>query len=127
MTDDDEIWFVLTFGALFLGLGLVSFFGHVCLYFFKMQRILDLLGRSSGVWVSKSFSFFGAYLVLICIGSFMLFPSLAIRGGALDKDDYLNFPRELMMVVRICYLSALGGGGAMIVLLAGCKYMGWIE
>lgn len=129
MTNDDEIWFVLTFGGLFFGLGFISIAGHIYLYFFQMQKVIGSLSKSHGVLVRKSFlngGFFGIYFLLTCIGSFLVFPSWAIKGGALDEGDYLSFPRELLGVIRFFYIASLGSGVAMIVLLIGCKYMGWI-
>jgi len=130
MTNDDEVWFVLTFGGLFFGLIFISVVGHIYLYFFKLKEILSFLSNSQGVLVRKSFldgGLFGAYFVLVCVGSYLLLPSLAIKGGALDEEDYLNFPRGLLRAIRFFYVAALGGGVAMLVVLIGCKYMGWIE
>lgn len=130
MTDDDEVWFVLTFGCLFFGLGFISIIGQVYLYLFQMQKILGSLSHSQGVLARKPFlsgGLFGVYFVLISISSFLLLPSWAIKGGALDEEDYLNFPRGLLRTVRFFYSALLGSGVAMIVLLIGCQYMGWID
>lgn len=130
VTNDDEIWFVLTFGGLFLGLGFISIVGHVYLYFFQMQKIIGFLSNSHGVLVRKSFlnsDFFGVYFLLTCVGSFLVFPSWAIKGGALDEKDYLSFSRGLLVMIRFFYIASLGSGVAMIIFLIGCKYMGWIE
>jgi hypothetical protein len=130
MTNDDEVWFVLTFGGLFFWLGFISVIGHLYLYFFKLERILSLLSNSHGVLVRRFFldsGLTGAYFMFACVGCYLLLPSLAIKGGALDKDDYLNFPRGLLNLIRFLYLSALGGLVAMLVLLIVCKYMGWID
>jgi len=130
MTNDDEVWFVLTFGGLFLGLSFISIVGHVYLYFFQMQKIMGCLSNSRGILVhrlSLGSGLFGAYFTLICVGSFFVLPSWAIRSGTLDKEDYLNFPRGVLLMIRVFYTAALGGGAAMLTLLVGCKYMGWIE
>lgn len=130
MTNDDEVWFVLTFGGLFFGLIFISIVGQACLYFFKKQKILSFLSNSQGILLRRSFlegGLFGAYFALACVGSYLLLPSLVIKGGALDEEDYLNFPRGLLRAIRFFYVAALGGGVAMLVVLIGCKYMGWIE
>ncbi|WP_419712355.1 hypothetical protein [Pseudomonas sp. NFX224] len=103
MTNDDEVWFVLTFGGLFFGLGFISIFGQGFLYFFKMQEILNLLRNSPGILERKPFlelGVFGAYLMFTCVGAFLTLPSWAIKGGGLDKEDYLNFPRGLLRLIR---------------------------
>ncbi|WP_149087555.1 hypothetical protein [Pseudomonas prosekii] len=130
MTNDHEVWFVLTFGDLFFGLGFISIFGHVYLYFFQMQKIMGFLSNSQGVLARKSFlsgGLAGIYFVLIGVGSFLVFPSWAIKSGALDKEDYLSFPRGLLGMIRFFYIASLGSGVSMIVFLIGRKYMGWIE
>lgn len=130
MTNDDEIWFVLTVGGLFFGLGFISIVGYIYLCFFQMKKVIGSLSNSHGVLVRKSFfngGFFAIYFLLTCVGSFLVFPSWAIKGGALDEKDYLNFPRDLLGMIRFFYIASLGSGVAMIVLLIGCKYMGWIE
>lgn len=130
MTNDDEVWFVLTFGGLFFGLGFISIFAHVYLYFFQMQKIIGFLSNSHGVLARKSFlngGLFGIHFILTGVGSFLVFPSWAIKCGALDEEDYLSFPRGLLGMIRFFYIAALGSGLAMIVFLVGCKYMGWIE
>ncbi|MBF6036093.1 hypothetical protein H8F23_22820 [Pseudomonas sp. P155] len=129
MTNDDEFWFVLIFGGLFFGLVFISAVGQAYLYFFKRQRILSHLDNSLGVLKRKSFlsgGVFGAFFVFACLGSCLVLPSWAIKGGSLDEDDYLNFPLGLLRAIRFFYLAALGGGVALIVFLIGCKYMGWI-
>ncbi|MBV6824349.1 hypothetical protein [Pseudomonas sp. PD9R] len=130
MTNDDEVWFVLTFGGMFFGLGFISIFGQVYLCFFKMQEILSLLRNSFGILERKPFlerGVFGSYLMLTCVGAFLTLPSWAIKGGGLDKEDYLNFPLGLLTLIRFFYVAALGSGAAMLVMLIGCKYMGWID
>ncbi|MGW8464375.1 hypothetical protein [Pseudomonas sp. CLCA07] len=129
MTNDDEVWFVLTFGGLFFLLSLVSIAGHFYLGLFRMKTILHSLSNSSGVLVRMPFSdgLYGTYFMLVCIGSYLLLPSKAIKCGELDEGDYLNFPRGLLRLIRFFYVTALGGGVAMLVLLFGGKYMGWIE
>lgn len=130
MIKDDEVWFVLIFGGLFFGLSFISVVGQVYLYFFQMRKILSCLSSSRGVLMRKSSlsrGLFGAYLMFVCVGSYLVLPSWAIRGGSLDESDYLNFPCGLLCAIRFFYLAALGGGIAMIILLIGCKYMGWIE
>ncbi|MFY0731608.1 hypothetical protein [Pseudomonas sp. NFX15] len=130
MTNNDEAWFVLTFGGLFFGLGFISIFGQLYLYFFKIPEILCVLKNSQGVLARKFFlsgGMPGAYFFFACVGAYLILPSKSIKGGALDEDDYLNFPRGLLHLIRFIYISALGGGIAMLVLLIGCKYLGWIE
>jgi hypothetical protein len=130
MTDDDEVWFVLTFGGLFFGLGFIFIVGQVYLAFFRVEKILSLLSNSHGVSMRKSFrkgGVFGVHFMLVCIGSYLLLPSRSIKSGALDEDDYVNFPRGLLRLIRFFYISALGGGIAMLVLFFGGEYMGWLK
>ena len=129
MTGDDEVWFVLAFGGLFFGMAFISVLGNIYLHFFQMQKIGKFLGRSRGVLLhgsSSSGGIFGSYLVLTCVGSFLVFPSWAIKSGSLNQEDYLNFPLGLLRVIRFFYISSLGSAIALIVLLVGCEYMGWI-
>lgn len=94
MTSDDEIWFVLSFGGLFFGLGVISIVGHAYLCFFKMRKIVEHLSNSPGVLARKSLSSDGLvakYFVLTCVCSFLVFPTLAIKGGALVEKGYLSF------------------------------------
>lgn len=129
MTNDDEVWFVLTFGGTFFGLAFISIVGQVYLALFRMEAIFNLLRNSQGVLVRKPLSggIFGAYFILACIGSYLLLPSSAIKGGALDKDDFLNFPLGLLRLIRFIYATALGSVAAMCLFLLVAKYMGWIE
>ena len=129
MTSDDEVWFVLTFGGLFFGMALISVLGNVYLHFFQMQKIGGFLSRSRGMLVYSSSSrggVFGSYLVLTCVGSFLVFPSWAIKSGSLSQEDYVDFPRGLLRVIRFFYMASLGSAMALIILLIGCKYMGWM-
>lgn len=103
MIDDDEVWFVLTFGGLFFGLGFIFIVGQVHLAIFRVEKILSSLSNFHGVLVRKSFmsgGLFGVYFMLVCIGSYLVLPSRAIKGGALDEDDYLKFPRGLLRLIR---------------------------
>lgn len=130
MTNDDEVWFVLIFGGLFIGLGFIFIVGQIYLYFFKMEIILSLLNNSCGVLVRKSFvktGLFGVYFLLVTIGFYFLFPNRAIERGELDRQDYMKFPRGLLNLIRILYGAALVGAVAMLVLFFGGKYMGWIN
>ncbi|KJZ39140.1 hypothetical protein VC33_08025 [Pseudomonas fluorescens] len=70
---------------------------------------------------------FGVYFMLISVGAFFMFPSKSIKCGDLDENDYLNFPRWLLNLMKFLYVVGLGGGLAMFVLFFGGKYMGWIE
>jgi hypothetical protein len=129
MTNDDEFWFVLIFGSLFFGLVFISAVGQAYLYLFKRQKILNHLNNSRSVLRRKSFlsgGLLGVFFEFAFLGSCLVLPSWAIKGGSLDENDYLNFPLGLLRAIRFCYLSALGGGVALIVFLIGCKYMGWI-
>lgn len=130
MTDDDKVWFVLTFGGLFFGLGFIFVVGQFYLAVFRMEKIFSSLSNSHGVVMRKSLmggGVFGVYFMLVCIGSYLLLPLRSIKCGALDEGDYLNFPRGLLGLIRFFYISALGGGIAMLVLFFGGKYMGWLK
>jgi hypothetical protein len=129
MTNDDETFFVLTFGGLSFGLGLIFIFGQLYLACFRMREILSSLSNSRGVLVRQSFARGGlldAYFVLINVGAYLLLPSKAIKGGALDETDYLRFPRGLLRLIRLFYGAALGALLAALILYFGGRYMGWI-
>lgn len=61
-----------------------------------------------------------------CPLTFLVFPTFAIKGGTLVEKDYLGFSGSLLRLIRFFYIASLGSGVAMIVLLIGCKYMGWV-
>ncbi|TPG77528.1 hypothetical protein [Pseudomonas arsenicoxydans] len=130
MTNDDEVFFVLLTGGLFFGLGLIFILGQLYLACFQLKKIIDHLSNSHGVLLRKTVmrqGVFGVYFMLISVGAFFVFPSKSIKCGNLDRNDYLNFPRGLLNLIRLFYVAGLGGGVAMFVLFFGGKYMGWIE
>jgi len=104
--------------------------GQVYLACFQMKTIIGSLSNSRGVLLRKSVmksGVFGVYFMLISVGAFFMFPSKSIKCGDLDENDYLNFPRWLLNLMKFLYVVGLGGGLAMFVLFFGGKYMGWIE
>jgi len=129
MTKADETWFVLTFGGMFFGLAFISVVGQAYLALFRKEAIFRFLSNSQGVLVRKPLSAggLGAYFMLACIGSYLLMPSRAIKGGALDAGDLLNFPSTLLCLIRFVYLSAFGSFVTMIIFLLVASFMGWIE
>lgn len=129
MTKADEIWFVLTFGGVFFGLAFISVVGQVYLALFRKEAIFRFLSNSQGVLVRKPLSGggLGAYFILACIGSYLLMPSRAIKGGALDESDLLSFPKGLLRLIRFVYLSAFGSFVVMVVFLLVANFMGWLE
>ncbi|WP_085701075.1 hypothetical protein [Pseudomonas sp. B26(2017)] len=129
MTRADEIWFVLTFGGVFFGLAFISVVGQIYLVLFRMEAIFRFLSNSQGVLVRKPLSggVTGAYFMLACIGSYLLMPSRAIKGGALDESDFLSFPKGLLRLIRYVYLSAIGSFVVMVVFLLVANFMGWLE
>jgi hypothetical protein len=129
MTNDEEVFFVLTFGGVFFGLAFISVVGQVYLALFRKEAIFRFLSNSQGVLVRKPLNggVLGAYFMLACIGSYLLMPSRAIKGGALDESDFLSFPKGLLRLIRYVYLSAFGSFVVMVVFLLVANFMGWLE
>lgn len=130
MRDPHEVAFVLVVGGLIFLLGFIFMFGLIYLALFKMETILKSLRNSRGIEVRKPFmktGVYGVYFMMIAVVTYLGFSRRSIQIGDLNEEDYRNFPRGLLRVVKFLNGVAYVGVFLVIVYFSVSKYMGWLK
>ncbi|WP_460163253.1 hypothetical protein [Pseudomonas sp. S2_F03] len=110
------------------------FFTSIAVMFYlaclKMDKILDDLSRSEAVKLRspiKGQCFHSRYEALGVAGFVLTFPSLAIRRGQLNADDYDNFPVGLRLLIKVSSCSLCSVFFYFIAVELIYEYLSWVD
>lgn len=101
----------------------------MCIASFRLEEILDHLGRSPAV-VSKKYivegNLISRFFLLNHVGALLVFHRQSLRSGRLDAKDNEDFPLDLRRLISVCYLSILVLGVGLFVAGFVGRYFGWL-